>query len=142
MLSKLDPDAYTAITRLIMTAYQKQELQTELAELKTHETDGYRHQAGAVLASARVLAENSDWKKEDGETLEAWVTRTLKAGKRVKEEAKPHLEQLSRLLSHLTIGACTCMTKTPELVHHAPECKYRLAAQAQQIVLLLSNLHG
>ena len=125
-----------------MTAYQKQELQTELAELKTHETDSYRHQAGAVLAAARVLAEGSDWKRDSGETLEAWATRTLKAGKRVKEEAKPHLEQLSRLLSHLTIGSCTCMTKTPELLYHTPECKYRLAAQAQQIVLLLSNLHG
>jgi hypothetical protein len=36
---------------------------------------------------------------------------------------------LDRLIG-LQVGGCTCMTKTPELQYHKPECVYRIVSEA------------
>ena len=42
-------------------------------------------------------------------------------------------EHLS-LLAKLTVGGCTCMTKTPELKYHAPDCQYRVASEIMLMI--------
>ncbi len=37
-------------------------------------------------------------------------------------------------LTGLMVGGCTCMTKTPELAHHDPQCKYRVASEAYDTI--------
>jgi hypothetical protein len=34
-------------------------------------------------------------------------------------------------LTRLTVGGCTCMTKTPELKYHADDCQYRMATEIE-----------
>lgn len=37
------------------------------------------HQAD-LWSAVRLLAEGSDWKRDEGETLQAWAIRMIKAG--------------------------------------------------------------
>lgn len=39
-------------------------------------------------------------------------------------------KKMEKALRILTIGTCSCMTKTPALEHHDPNCRYRIAAEA------------
>ncbi len=42
-------------------------------------------------------------------------------------------------LSMASVGGCSCLTKTPELVHHATMCHYRLFEEARQEILKLEG---
>jgi hypothetical protein len=41
-------------------------------------------------------------------------------------------ETLRVALRKLTVGSCSCLTKTPEIEHHEDTCRYKIAAQALQ----------
>src|SRR5690606_41454100 len=53
--------------------------------------------------------------------------RRAKAQERVSMRSPISL--LARLVSG-TVSSCTCLTKTPDVLQHDPECKYRLLTEA------------
>ena len=44
--------------------------------------------------------------------------------------------ELTRRLTALTVGSCTCCTKTPEVVYHREDCHYRLASEVATLLWL------
>lgn len=44
------------------------------------------------------------------------------------------LEAAKKLLISATVGSCTCNTKSPELIWHAPDCRYALIMMALENV--------
>lgn len=50
------------------------------------------------------------------------------------QSASRNGESLIERLIALGCGGCTCDTKTPELKHHAPTCRYRTVEEAAQFI--------
>ena len=44
------------------------------------------------------------------------------------------IEKISRYLTTLAVGGCTCCTKTPELRYHKVDCRYRKATEAEAML--------
>lgn len=42
--------------------------------------------------------------------------------------------EISKRLTMLMVGGCTCQTKTPELQYHDERCTYRLAAELSDLI--------
>lgn len=54
-----------------------------------------------------------------------------------KAAAHPGPNEVSHLRSRLLaaqVASCSCMTKTPAIAHHAPDCRYRLFAEARRTI--------
>lgn len=48
-------------------------------------------------------------------------------------EREIHEAIVSRLIS-LTVGSCSCHTMSPDLKYHTQSCRYRIAAEALELV--------
>lgn len=49
------------------------------------------------------------------------------------------LESAQKLLIEAAIGSCTCNTKSPELIWHAPDCRYVKIMMALENVEIAAN---
>lgn len=44
------------------------------------------------------------------------------------------IEAITDKLTQIEAAGCTCLTKTPEIKYHAPNCKYRLAVEVEEML--------
>lgn len=102
-----------------------------------------------LVASAEVLASllSADGgvsfpSREDclraREAIAAWNRRAPDGAEPVpvapsKFEREIHEAIVSRLIS-LTVGSCSCHTMSPDLKYHTHSCRYRIAAEALELV--------
>lgn len=56
---------------------------------------------------------------------------------RVTHSPSPEVDDITLRLTLAAVGACTCLTKAPQIEAHEPSCLYRVLMEAEAEIVAL-----